>query len=109
MGNWLTRFFHRPSTAFPQAEVLLRIDEIGRSQGELEHAFTLLRRSMEDFEERTARKLDRYRKWQQTRKGGKFGNLGPEDVAQSTNDSGSIPSYTHKQIEAAARKQGLLA
>jgi len=107
--NWLRRVFHNPSTAFPQAEVLSKLDAQALRLGDINHEFVLLRRDVVDFEERTARKLDRYRKWASERKGGKFGNQGLEDAAQSTNDNALVPEDTHKAIAARAREKGLIS
>ena len=109
MSHWLTRFFHKPSTAFPQADLFGKMDAQRSELRDLHHKITLMRRDMEDFEERTARKLDRYRKWFSSRKSGKFANQDTEDTAQSMNDEGSVVPGTHQDIAAEARKQGLIS
>jgi len=107
--HWIRRLFHNPSTTFSQADVLLQLDATNRALQDLEHKVTLGRRDMQDFEERTAKRLDRYRKWNQARKGGKFANEGLEDAAQSPNTSPLVPGDTHETIAARARQKGLIS
>lgn len=109
LSNWWQRLFHSPSTAFPQAEAILKLDTTAASLADLRHEVTLMRRDMEDFEERTAKRLDRYRKWYQGRKGGKFANEGLEDDAQSQNTLPLVPGDTHETIASRARQQGLIS
>jgi len=109
LSTWLTKLFHNRSTRFPQADILLKLDTQTRALGDLNHAFTILVRDMRDFEERTTRKLDRYRKWAADRKGGKFDFQASQVAPQSTNEDALVPGHTHKQIEDKARKKGLIS
>jgi len=109
LRSWFRKLFHNPSTSFPQADILLKLDAQTHSLGEINHAFEILRRDVVDFEERTSRKLDRYRKWTSERKGGKFAEQALDDAGHATNDSQSVPGDTHEKIAAAALKQGLIS
>jgi len=109
LTSWFQKVFHRSSTGLPQASALLKMEAERIKLASLSHEVTLIRRDVKDFEERVQRKLERYRTWNQSRKGGKFGNQGLEDDAESPNQSTPLSGHTHKSIAAAARKQGLIS
>ncbi len=109
MRRWLQTLFHNPSTAFPQAEILAKLSAQTQEIAELDHKFVLLRRNVDDFEERTARRLDRWRKWFTSRKGGKFESQAMEAAAESPNGRRLVPGDTHESIAKAAKEQGLIS
>lgn len=107
--NFFSSLFHKRSTTYPQADILLRLDKLERANSQNQHENTLLTRSMQDFEERTTRRLDRYRKWFAARSKGKFAKDGLEDGDQSSNGLSGIPQPTHAQIRSEAKRQGLIS
>lgn len=100
-----SQLFHSKPTEIPQPRVAARLNALEEKLSGLERELRGISREVQDVWEKTRRRLDRYKAWSQPRKDGKFG---AEDAAQSTNGPTSNPYYTHSQIDAEARKKGLI-
>jgi len=102
------QLFHSPSTGDSTAVLKERLDILQADHSALKLELTLLRRNLDDLEEKHSRRLNSLRAQFQQRKAGKFG---PEDAPSDTNGSPSdaSPSHlSHREIEALARQKGLL-
>ncbi len=101
-----TQLLHRPSTDHIGGIIAPRIDILEAELLKVNQRIRGLELDLKDLEERTTRRLDRYRSLLQNRKDGRFA---AQDVPQSTNGPTSDAKPTHAQIEQAARKQGIIS
>ena len=106
MPRFFPQFIHSSRTVGERRELVEKLNESQQEIRELRQELTLLRRNVDDLEEKHSRRLNSLRAQLQQRKAGKFG---PEDAPQSTNGEGLtlVPTaMTHDEIEALARERG---